>query len=325
MGWIVYKHTNKTNGKVYIGITSQSVEKRWDSGWGYCSQPIFWAAIQKYGWHGFTHEILFSELTEKEAKEKEIELIAKYKSNIVRYNNPSFGYNATDGGEGASGYKWSDERREQMGCKKICQYDLRGNFLRVFDSLGDATEQSDAGYYSIRYCCEGVAKRAGSFMWRYLEGDPVLCIENYWKQTGFKDPLELEQEKAESQEKLRLSKIIIQYNKFGEEIGRWNSIREASEYLDISEITICNACRGKTPRAGGYMWKYADEEKAKDFPIFYELIEQYTKDGHLIRSYSTVTEARQETGINDSHICAVCKGKRKTAGGYVWKKITKQL
>ena len=29
----VYKHTNIKNGKVYIGITQQSVEKRWQKGY----------------------------------------------------------------------------------------------------------------------------------------------------------------------------------------------------------------------------------------------------------------------------------------------------
>lgn len=34
--YFVYKHTNKLNGKVYIGITGQiTVEERWKNGLGY--------------------------------------------------------------------------------------------------------------------------------------------------------------------------------------------------------------------------------------------------------------------------------------------------
>lgn len=48
--WSVYKHTNKTNGKVYIGITSAStLNQRWDNGNGYILNKPFFEDIQKYG------------------------------------------------------------------------------------------------------------------------------------------------------------------------------------------------------------------------------------------------------------------------------------
>lgn len=38
-------------------------------------------------------------------------------------------------------------------------------------------------------------------------------------------------------------------------------------------------------------------------------------------SFDSVTKAERETGIPNSNIIAVCKGKRKTAGGYHWQYI----
>lgn len=90
--WCVYCHTSPS-GKIYIGITGQKPEERWRKGNGYRQQKYFWRAIQKYGWDNFKHEILFDCLTKKEAEEKEIELIAVYKSNNKRY-----GYNVQNGG-----------------------------------------------------------------------------------------------------------------------------------------------------------------------------------------------------------------------------------
>lgn len=92
--YTVYIHTNKNNGKVYIGITSQKIYNRWKNGFGYTQNLRFWRAIKKYGWDNFEHVILYKGLNENEAKQKEIELIKKYDS-----TNPKCGYNNSKGGD----------------------------------------------------------------------------------------------------------------------------------------------------------------------------------------------------------------------------------
>ena len=106
--WCVYKHTTPS-GKVYIGITSQRPLRRWRCGNGYKSNPYFYHAIQKYGWDNIEHEILFKNLSEDDAKNKEIDLIEQYGS----YNRDK-GYNLTLGGEGTTGHKWTDEEKKQI-------------------------------------------------------------------------------------------------------------------------------------------------------------------------------------------------------------------
>lgn len=91
--FILYCHTNKVNGKRYIGITSMKPEKRWSNGNGYKQNKYFYSAIKKYGWDSFYHEIWFTELTIEEANQKERELIEKYNS-----ANRDFGYNIELGG-----------------------------------------------------------------------------------------------------------------------------------------------------------------------------------------------------------------------------------
>ncbi len=107
--WCVYVHTNKTNGKRYIGITSQKPEQRWMNGHGYDEHLHMGRAIRKYGWDGFDHDILFTGLCAEEAYKIEKELIAKYKTRDERY-----GYNMTDGGEGRCGYHLSDKERQRI-------------------------------------------------------------------------------------------------------------------------------------------------------------------------------------------------------------------
>lgn len=93
MNYTVYKHTFPNN-KVYIGITSQTVNRRWRNGEGYKNkQDLIYRAIHKYGWENIKHEILYTNLTKEEAETKEVELIKLYKS-----TNNKYGYNVESGG-----------------------------------------------------------------------------------------------------------------------------------------------------------------------------------------------------------------------------------
>ena len=103
----VYKHVFP-NGKVYVGITSRSLNERWLYGHGY-GDTLMGRAVQKYGWDNIKHYVLRGDFTEDEAKAKEKELIAKYHSNQYE-----FGYNLTEGGDGSPGYKHTEKAKEKM-------------------------------------------------------------------------------------------------------------------------------------------------------------------------------------------------------------------
>ena len=55
------------NNKVYIGITKQKPEHRWNNGKGYKNNDYLANAILKYGWNNIEHKILYSNLTKEEA------------------------------------------------------------------------------------------------------------------------------------------------------------------------------------------------------------------------------------------------------------------
>lgn len=48
-------------------------------------------------------------------------------------------------------------------------------------------------------------------------------------------------------------------------------------------------------------------------------VSQFTEGGILIRTFGVLNEASRVTGINAAHICDVCNGKRRKAGGFVWR------
>jgi len=64
----VYRATNKVNGKIYIGMTTQSLEKRKIQHFSNANKPkyIFHRAIKKYGKESFDWEILHESDSQKE-------------------------------------------------------------------------------------------------------------------------------------------------------------------------------------------------------------------------------------------------------------------
>ena len=166
--YCVYKHTSPT-GKVYIGITSRSVEKRWGNGTGYQGNRHFYSAIQKYGWKNFTHEIIACELTKKEACEMEIEFIAKYNS-----TDPRFGYNISTGGEhGSMGVPCSEEHKE-----KIRQSRLGERHWFYGKSLSAEHRQKISMTAKGRAKSEAERQKSKEIATE-LRGKPIMCVETH--------------------------------------------------------------------------------------------------------------------------------------------------
>lgn len=92
--FIVYAHISP-EGKVYVGMTSKSLEVRSGyRGHNYLSNVEFYADITKFGWDSFKHLILLDNLSESSAKKYESYYIQKFNA-----CNPDHGYNKTLGGE----------------------------------------------------------------------------------------------------------------------------------------------------------------------------------------------------------------------------------
>ena len=188
MGYTVYMHTSPS-GKRYIGITGKKPHLRWDNGNGYKPNQHFYNAILKYGWDNIKHEILFTDLSKEEAEQKEIELIALYKS-----NQHSCGYNrSSGGGSRAIGCHWTlnDEVKNKLSLihkgkatwnkgKKLSEEHKAKIKLsaprskvvcietsKVYKSINEAQEETKIKYQAISRVCRGERKTAGGYHWRY--------------------------------------------------------------------------------------------------------------------------------------------------------------
>jgi len=91
--FLIYKHTSPS-GKSYIGQTSNYEYRSWRHNRDDNKCRRFAAAIKKYGWENFTHEILADNLTQEEANKLEEHYILDHNTLTPH------GYNLTTGGDG---------------------------------------------------------------------------------------------------------------------------------------------------------------------------------------------------------------------------------
>jgi group I intron endonuclease len=68
--------------------------------------------------------------------------------------------------------------------------------------------------------------------------------------------------------------------------------------------------------------KFSEMRKGEKHPRCKKVAQIDKATGEVIKVFPYLRKATEETGVNCSHICSCCKGKRKQAGGYVWKYAT---
>lgn len=275
--WTVYEHISPSN-KVYIGITNQAVKNRWKNGMGYLECSYFFGAIVKYGWINIKHNILATNLTQKEAKDIEIRLIAENKKKGISYN-------ITDGGEGTAGvsrsvrqrrlisnslklyyrnhskkgkYKWSKEtriktieglkaswtperrqRHKEVRYKPVIAYNLITNQISEFTSKIEASEKLNISSSVL-----------GRFINKGYCSNGVL----FW----YKNEKTIE----EALEKMSFNSRhggVVQLGLNNTFIALYKDTKEASSHVGINRSCIIRCCLGENKTSAGYKWVYLDK------------------------------------------------------------------
>lgn len=230
--YCVYMHTNKVNGKKYIGQTKQEPEKRFgNNGLRYKGCSYFYSAIQKYGWDNFEHEIIASNLTSEEANKYEVKYIAYYET-----TNPQKGYNLNLGGSKNRGA--TEIVREKM---RINHKDYKGkNHPKYGTKLSEETKEKiskslTGKYKGKNHPCYG----------KPISEEQKEILREYAKQhyKGKNNPR---------------AKAVLQFDLNKNFIREWDYIKLAALELKINKAAISFCCKGKQKTAGGFIWKYRE-------------------------------------------------------------------
>lgn len=165
-----------------------------------------------------SHKALWTESRRKEVSEW-------MKGRYAGEKNPFYGVNHS--GENNPGHK------------KVIQYDLNGNFIKVWDYIKQAADELGINKADIVSCCKHKIGYAGKFIWEYYKDDFSLTIAPY---------------------KNKQAKKVVQYDLDRNFIKIWGSTREAERDTGIGHTLINKCCKGEYKTAGGFYWEYINSE-----------------------------------------------------------------
>ena len=120
----------------------------------------------------------------------------------------------------------------------VLQYDLDGNFIREHKSVRYAAQDTNTNARSISNVTHGWSKSAGGYIWRLKYNDTLGEMQVYTDNN---------------------KRGIECYDLNGNFIKEYESLISADRDLGINYNSICACCKGKTKRAGNYIFKYKEQ------------------------------------------------------------------
>lgn len=231
---LIYKVTNKENGKVYIGQTTRSLEER--KYYHYyraehepeVTHTHFINALRKYDKDCFSWEIIDTADSQEELNEKEIGYIQKYDSIM-------YGYNTQAGGQDQK----TDKFALACGAREFYAYRVNGDFIGTFIN---ATE------FSRQYGCQHIADLLNN---KYTSCNGIIAIPT----DIFTEEI-LKKKIAKAKNTFR--PFIAIDLKTKEEFGPFTVMKECQDFLGLKSNHIGEILRGQRNSQGGYTFKFID-------------------------------------------------------------------
>lgn len=208
---IIYKITNRINGKVYIGQTTRSLDTRIREHFRQKKSPIS-KALRSVGLNGFTATVIDHAHSHEELDEKERFWIKYYDSLVPN------GYNICTGGEGARGWRPTDEQRAKMRESHIGL--AAGEKNPMYGKTGELNH-----FYGKKHSDETRKRMSEHAKKRNL--------------TNGRNP------RARKVECINTGEIF-------------DSVKEAAEKYGLARTSVNGCCRGHRNNCFGYKWRYVD-------------------------------------------------------------------
>lgn len=320
--WRVYCHTNRINGKRYIGVTSQqNLNRRFRGGKGYERCHTFYKAITKYGWGAFDTHIICDGLSKDEAYHREHQLVTFLRTKDCRY-----GYNATDGGyappehtpKGRKAMSIAATGTNNPGARAVVAFDLSGKKIGEFPCIVYAQQ-----HYGILIHTRHLKSQRGTchnMIFRYK--DDVGDIEQLSPEQVYQ---RYEQKLVRGGNSWHSTPTTVFDAITGEFVASFSCEKYASDFIGAN----CSSnIRGKSKTVGRYICKPSSEvcgiEKLSkgELPKYGpngKAICQYDMSGNYLKTFPNAVAAEAETGVSRKQISNCVNHKSIVGGNYLWR------
>lgn len=222
---IIYMHTNKINGKKYIGQTTQTLEKRLKGHFNSAntgSQYPFHKALIKYGLDAFESVVLDSAYNKKELNEKEIAWIAFYNTCHGE------GYNCTEGGENVT----------------------MTNEIKM--KIGQANKGKKSWSKGKKLTNEHASKISESNKGKKFSKEHKKKLSDAHKGKN------KSKEHAQNIGKGHQKKVKAYVYKTMEFVGEFESVKEASEHFGFVASAISKVAKGQLKKTHGFYFEFVN-------------------------------------------------------------------
>lgn len=234
--------------------------------------------------------------------------------------------NLTIGGEGGSEYKHTDSCKEVMRNKKLGK-NLSNEHK---NSISRGVKQkfiSDPNYNHCEDRTHIIDK--DTLYQKYITENLSLnkCAEFFSvsKHTIFRNITEYNFKKDKSnwidQLSTKEKMTINQYTLDGVFIKKWVGLKSIQDELGLNWAIILNCCKGMSNKSQGYIWRFDGDDIHR--PIISDKsklpVLQIDSHGKIVNEFKSIKKASEFTSVSRSSIGYCCRGKLKSAGGYIWK------
>ena len=240
--------------------------------------------------------------------------------------------------------------------KPVKQYNLDGTFVKRYSSVKEAAEKNNLSPSQIARNCRGLTKRAGNYMWIFVEEkkkDEITVSQEESKvdesnaeeskkeiimESGTRiliidsddDELDDETDSESDEEKIAAVKyesyrMVAQYNIDGELIQTHESVAEACRCLGQKNKRSLYSAIKNNFVSFGFVWRYVDNnvinpkiEPVAPFKKYMKPVEIY-KDGVLYKTFNCIKEAAKNMKVNLSMCRKFLSGAKKDPANFEWK------